>query len=56
MPLPPPPPNAIFFSVARLPVLEEVLQSLADGVPLLDGQQVLQLLSKGAALNPDTGR
>ncbi|TNN66148.1 hypothetical protein EYF80_023626 [Liparis tanakae] len=38
------------------PVLEEVLQSLADGVLLLDGQQVFQLLSKGAALNPDTGR
>lgn len=44
------------FCMVFLPVLEEVLQSLADGVPLLDGQQVLQLLSKGAALDPDTGR
>lgn len=38
------------------PVLEEVLQSLADGVLLLDGQQVFQLLSEGAALDPDAGR
>lgn len=38
------------------PVLEEVLQGLADGVPLLNGQQVLQLLSEGAAVNTYTGR
>lgn len=37
-------------------MLEEVLQGLADGVPFLNGQQVLQLLSEGAAVNPYTGR
>lgn len=46
----------IFFPTICSPVLEEVLQSLADGVPLLDGQQVLQLLSERASVNPDTGR
>lgn len=37
-------------------MLEEVLQSLADGIPLLDGQQMFQLLSKGTALNPNARR
>ena len=46
-------PDSPFFLF--LPVLEEVFQSLADGVPLLDSQQVLQLLSEGPALNPDAG-
>ncbi len=45
----------IFSTFLCSPVLEEVLESLADGVPLLDGQQVLQLLSEGAAMYPDTG-
>lgn len=35
----------------HLPVLEEGLQGLADSVPLLDGQQVLQLLAKGAPVD-----
>ncbi len=45
---------SIFILTLCSPVLEEVLQSLADGVPLLDGQQVLQLLSKCAAMYSDT--
>lgn len=40
----------------NIPVLEEVLQCLADGVSLLNGQQMLQLLPKSATLNPDAGR
>lgn len=36
-------------------MLEEVLQSLADGVPLLDGQQMFQLLPEGAAVHADAG-
>lgn len=42
-------------SIPGSPVLEEVLQGLADGVPLLDGQQMFQLLPKGAAMHADTG-
>lgn len=42
-------------SISGSPVLEEVLQGLADGVPLLDGEQMFQLLPKGAAMHADTG-
>lgn len=40
----------------RSPVLEEGLQRLADSVPLLDGQQVLQLLAEGATVHLDARR
>lgn len=43
-------------SVLRSPVLEEGLQRFADGVPLLDGQQVLQLLAEGATVDLDARR
>lgn len=51
------PTHTYFYFLASIcpPVLEEVLQSLADGVLLLDGQQVLQLLAEGAAVDSDTG-
>lgn len=38
------------------PVLEEGLQSLADGVSLLDGEQMLQLLAEGSPMNFNAGR
>lgn len=38
------------------PVLEEGLQRLADSVPLLDGQQVLQLLAESATVHLDARR
>lgn len=43
-------------SVLRSPVLEEGLQGLADRVPLLDGQQVLQLLAEGTTVDLDARR
>lgn len=36
-------------------MLEEGLQGLADCVPLLDGQQVLQLLAEGPPVDFDAG-
>lgn len=38
------------------PVLEEGLQRFADGVPLLDSQQVFQLLAEGATVHLDARR
>lgn len=37
-------------------MLEEGLQGLADRVPLLDGQQVLQLLAEGPSVDFDAWR
>lgn len=36
-------------------MLKEGFQRLADGVPLLDGQQVLQLLAEGSSMDLDAG-
>lgn len=43
-------------SPSQLPVLEEGLQGFTDGVSLLDGEEVLELLTEGPAMYTDAGR